>query len=154
MTPNKFPIRSRMFYSFYIFSTGILMMFIGPFILVVCIILLTFFYFYDKYAILNIYTIDKQFNYHMINYLVIRLLIIFYIIFSYQIVMIPIYTFVYIFIYGTPYGEFYNKNEDIVHVAFWRWLGFATGLLSFVLYITVRKKIALFWIFKIRRLHK
>lgn len=71
MTPALYPMRSRVLYSFFIFSSGLLLTFLSPSIMVFCLAFQIFFFFFDKYALMHTYLIDRQYTYHLLNYTVI-----------------------------------------------------------------------------------
>ncbi|KAM3129347.1 hypothetical protein pb186bvf_018563 [Paramecium bursaria] len=144
MTPSLFPIRSRILYTFFIFSTGLLMMLIGPFILVICIPFQIIFYFYDKYCVLNVYRVDQQFTFELLRYLVKVM----------QIIMIPIYAYVYIqLLYsGISQGKQHQLNPNYDYYFLYSAYGIFGSL--FLMYIFLKKQIANFFVYKILRYTK
>lgn len=67
--------------------------------------------------------------------------------------MIPIYTYVYARIFAGEY--IYSANgTGLVPSRIFLWLAVFCGSVCFLLYVTVRKRLAQFWVHKIRRYPK
>ncbi|CAD8074662.1 unnamed protein product [Paramecium sonneborni] len=148
LTPPLFPIRSRLFFILYLYSTGMVMLFFNPTMILWCLVIQIIIYYYDKFSVLSEYRCDKLFTFQLFRYLIL----------VYQTIMIPIYCYIYIV-------TFTNINQDINSDGIlnnqyskvsllWTYLGYGTFILSFISFIFFRKKIANFFVFVVFRVKR
>ncbi|CAD8158490.1 unnamed protein product [Paramecium octaurelia] len=148
ITPPLFPIRSRLFYILFIYSTGMMMIFFNPIMILWCLILQVIFFYYDKYSVLNEYHYDKLFTFQLQKYLIL----------TYQVIMIPIYCYIYVvtFTNTTQHigsdGSLINQYSTVSTL--WTFLGYGTCILSFTSFLFFRQQIANFFVFVVLRYQK
>ena len=62
MTPPQFPHRGRLIAMFFIYTTGVAMLYICPMMMVLCILCDIYLYFFDKRAVVRNYQVDPTFS--------------------------------------------------------------------------------------------
>lgn len=85
MTPPNFPQRGRLLALFFVGTVGYTMIYICPMLVIFCIILDLYMFFFDKYAVTHNYQIDTKFNLEHMSYLVK----------AYQIIVLPVNIYMY-----------------------------------------------------------
>ncbi|CAD8074690.1 unnamed protein product [Paramecium sonneborni] len=145
LTPPLFPIRSRLFYILFIYSTGMMMIFFNPMMILWCLVLQIIFFYYDKYSVLNEYHHDKLFTFQLQKYLIL----------TYQVIMIPIYCYIYIVTF-TNTTQHIGSDDSLINEyskvqPLWTFLGYGTFILSFTSFLFFRKQVANFFVFGVFR---
>ncbi|CAD8070116.1 unnamed protein product [Paramecium sonneborni] len=148
LIPPLFPIRSRLFYILFIYSTGMMMIFFNPIMIIWCLVLQIIFFYYDKYSVLNEYHYDKLFTFQLQKYLIL----------TYQVIMIPIYCYIYLVTF-TNTTQHIGSDESLISEystvsPLWTFLGYGTFILSFASFLFFRQQIANFFVFVMLRYQK